>query len=779
MVDEPIQEQNYSISSSASRDIISFENDVVLQDINLNDLRAPNTPLNIGSPKVLTSIQKPSPLILTPPYIEPLFSIVTNEPSNSIDNTPLPSPYCDFSETSQSLSDTLVPTCCQDIEDTTLTTEVGMSAQEDFSGAQMNNGLINNTDSVSAISTPCNSISSPAIFSNSDYSAASTPKNNTRRSKKRTDVGLKRLKLEDEWIVRKRKRLCNKGMEYTTSKGKTKAARSIKSSCVNCRLQCYNKISQEVRIDLFNKFWGTGNHAKQWQIIAKYVIQKNKKTATNVENESSRRSHTLHYHLPLNSDSGIILEKVCKTMFLNTFNISKDFVYTAIRKNLINNDFADVTDDRGRHKNHKFIISNDMKQNVIDHVNSFTPVESHYVRKRSSKKYLDPSLSFTKMFKLYVDWCTDNNFNVRVQTVRQYRDIVNSNLKIGFHLPKKDQCDLCHQYKNTSTPTDELKEKFTKHQTEKEISRKLKLECKLLAVSNNEVSCVVFDFQKVLCAPYGNTSVYYYRRKLNVYNFTIYSMESKEAFCYMWDEQTAKRGANEVASCLYDYFNKLASKGVHKVNLWSDNCGGQNRNRIVYYMYLLATKMFEMKISHHFMEKGHTQNEGDSVHALIEKTARGRDIYSPDEWYSLVRWAKVNGNPYNVVEVNQNMIFDFKSNINNKNWTKNLNNEKIMWNKIKNIEVSPESYGLLDYKYSLGDNESNQLQCFKKTSTRLSHLESFPEKAYKSLLKINVAKYKDLKYYCDNNIIPEKYHTFYRNILTTENDEENGSDDED
>lgn len=43
-----------------------------------------------------------------------------------------------------------------------------------------------------------------------------------------------------------------------------------------------------------------------------------------------------------------------------------------------------------------------------------------------------------------------------------------------------------------------------------------------------------------------------------------------------------------------------------------------------------------MKFSHHFMEKGHTQNEGDSVHGLIEKTERGREVYLPDEWFPLV-----------------------------------------------------------------------------------------------------------------------------------------------
>lgn len=42
---------DYSIFSSARRDIVSYEIGVVLQDVNLSNLRAPNTPLNIFSPK--------------------------------------------------------------------------------------------------------------------------------------------------------------------------------------------------------------------------------------------------------------------------------------------------------------------------------------------------------------------------------------------------------------------------------------------------------------------------------------------------------------------------------------------------------------------------------------------------------------------------------------------------------------------------------------------------------------------------------------------------------
>lgn len=56
---------------------------------------------------------------------------------------------------------------------------------------------------------------------------------------------------------------------------------------------------------------------------------------------------------------------------------------------------------------------------------------------------------------------------------------------------------------------------------------------KMLAISNTKVACIVFDFQKVLTSPHGNISVYYYKRKLNMYNFTIFDMASKEAYCWV------------------------------------------------------------------------------------------------------------------------------------------------------------------------------------------------------------------------------------------------------
>lgn len=53
-------------------------------------------------------------------------------------------------------------------------------------------------------------------------------------------------------------------------------------------------------------------------------------------------------------------------------------------------------DMRGFHKNYLTIINAAMKENVIQHVKCFAPIESHYTRKDSNKQYLDSELTFKK-----------------------------------------------------------------------------------------------------------------------------------------------------------------------------------------------------------------------------------------------------------------------------------------------------------------------------------------------------------------------------------------------
>lgn len=67
----------------------------------------------------------------------------------------------------------------------------------------------------------------------------------------------------------------------------------------------------------------------------------------------------------------------------------------------------------------------------------------------------------------------------------------------------------------------------------------------------------------------------------------------------------------------------------------SENCAGQNRSKIMLSMYIRALQKYKLdKIEHFFLESGHTQNENDSVHSLIERKTKHFEIYSPQQWYS-------------------------------------------------------------------------------------------------------------------------------------------------
>lgn len=49
-------------------------------------------------------------------------------------------------------------------------------------------------------------------------------------------------------------------------------------------------------------------------------------------------------------------------------------------------------------------------------------------------------------------------------------------------------------------------------------------------------------------------------------------------------------------------------------------------------MWEYGASTLKVKIVHRFLEKGHTQNEGNSIHASIENAHKGKEIYVPAQW---------------------------------------------------------------------------------------------------------------------------------------------------
>ena len=66
------------------------------------------------------------------------------------------------------------------------------------------------------------------------------------------------------------------------------------------------------------------------------------------------------------------------------------------------------------------------------------------------------------------------------------------------------------------------------------------------------------------------------------------------------------------------------------------------------------------KITHHFFDRGHSQSEGDSVHARIENETKLKEIYTPNEWMMFVQNAKLTDPRYTVEELHTEEVMDFK-----------------------------------------------------------------------------------------------------------------------
>ena len=167
---------------------------------------------------------------------------------------------------------------------------------------------------------------------------------------------------------------------------------------------------------------------------------------------------------------------------------------------------------------------------------------------------------------------------------------------------------MFNQRKKLGEATNEDQIEHNAHLERKDDARCQKEQDKQRAVSDPKYHTVTFDLQAVLTTPCSRVSQLYYKRKLQCYNLTVYSLSDKKVACYLWSETDAKRGSNEIGTCIYKYIKSLPPHVKH-VCLYSDSCAGQNRNRYVANLlhHIVSTGDNLEIIDQKFLETGHTQ----------------------------------------------------------------------------------------------------------------------------------------------------------------------------
>lgn len=260
----------------------------------------------------------------------------------------------------------------------------------------------------------------------------------------------KRKRNSDTWKQNIRKKRRQSGKTYTNSKGKNVLAKEVKTKkdCANhCRFKCSKNFTEEDRKKIFSKFWDL-DQTEQKHFINKTTERHEKQRCRTNKGKDSRKSFSYFYHFCIIEGTQI---RVCKEFYLTTLDISARRV-SYLHETKDPETSVPSTSKWGIHTKKK--LSNECKESVRDHINSFPRIESHYCRSVTRKEYFESSLNLQKMYELYQTHCEENE--IAPGKLHVYRDIFNHEFNIEFQKPKKDLCDLCYEFNNTINPSEEL-----------------------------------------------------------------------------------------------------------------------------------------------------------------------------------------------------------------------------------------------------------------------------------------------------------------------------------
>jgi hypothetical protein len=456
--------------------------------------------------------------------------------------------------------------------------------------------------------------------------------------------------------------------------------------------------------------------------------------------------------------------QVCQKMFINTLGISYQTVRTAVSKKMSNT--GAVPDDKRGKKSTPSLVSTVIRQSIIDHINKFPRVESHYCRKHSKAKYLDEHLDRAKMHRMYVLECSAMD-KAHIGTKRNYRDVFKANFNLKFYKPKKDQCPLCLSWKHKSAAekTEAGRQRIEEHLAQKRESYKLKdedVDFVKLAPENRKTLCVLSaDLQKILSSPKGENGEFFYLSKFSSYNFTTFVSGDQQGYCFTWDQTTGKKGCTEVTSCMWIFIQLKVKEGITEFRIYSDNCYPQNKNQYLFSMYVMASIRFNIKITHRYLESGHTLLPCDNMHARIETSMKKKDVFVPSQWVAGMRCAKVNNPPYIVREMAQEDFLDFHAVNAHQSWG------HVRTAKIREIVISGDDPFTIRFKNKLGPGEVATVTSVQlKTRGRPVNYKTFTlERKYPRRFPVEAKKLKGLQGLCKSGSIPAAFAPFYMQVL--------------
>nr|CAI5829041.1 unnamed protein product [Callosobruchus analis] len=475
-----------------------------------------------------------------------------------------------------------------------------------------------------------------------------------------------------------RKKLKDSNKTHYTVKGKLKKAKEFSNYKCICLKKCGDRLEGNLKQELFQKFWNLASYDLQTAFIGATVkeIPIKRKRAKDGPGKSYTRIYMLGEF------------EVCRETYLKTYQISTKRINTALQKK---RNFQ-VKDERGK-SGGKRTIDEETINKIVDHIKKFPTYVSHYSRSETEAKFLPYDLTERKMYELYIE---ENNPKVSFQF---FKNIFYTNFNLRRKPPIKDTC-------NKRVLNDERDHHLQSAQLARnQMKRDLKE-----ANTNPLLETLTYDMEKVLGLPKLPTNIVYYKRQLNIYNEGIHSGSNNTPYCFLWREGVAGRGAQEVGSCLKKFIVVHLKKGVENLTLWSDSCGGQNRNiKIVLMLKAVLMDHPTLKTIYlKYLESGHSFLPNDTDFGQIERALKNQvRLYTLEDFVSVIQNCK----KQNKFVINLMEPGDFYSTGNLEKQISNrkcsIDKEKVSWLRTKIIKLEKSAPNSVFLCESHSPTESN------------------------------------------------------------------------
>nr|XP_022907668.1 uncharacterized protein LOC111419132 [Onthophagus taurus] len=232
--------------------------------------------------------------------------------------------------------------------------------------------------------------------------------------------------------IRKKARV--EGTCYTSSKGKNIPAKQVGGPPCSCRLKCYEKFSEDDKLQIFQRFYSLHTKGEQ-DIFLQGLIQ--------VLNIKQRRPRQGEKHKPKSVSfkfyvfKGSAKTEVCLKAFMSLHAVTHKRVR---RIESLAQQGKSPRDLRGKQPSAN-AFSEEVRELVRDHIQSFPVKLSHY--SGTDRKYFDRNLTISTMHKLF----QQKHPNV-VLSFSFYRSYFRENFNFSFGRPQVDVCSTCELLNN-------------------------------------------------------------------------------------------------------------------------------------------------------------------------------------------------------------------------------------------------------------------------------------------------------------------------------------------